>query len=153
MSLPSTDERPGTAADGAPDPSHPAPHRGRVRGWQLLVALFLAPAAFTAQIMGAYVVASRTCAAGGLPRVPLMLLHLSAILAAGAGVAVAWALWRRTRDEKPGDAEQAIDRGEGRTRFLALCGFYASLVFLLAVLVDASALVFFGACPGLTVPS
>ena len=39
--------------------------------------------------------------------------------------------------------------GDGRTRFLALCGLYGSTVFLIAVLVDASAVAFFGACPGL----
>lgn len=134
------------------EPSHPAPHRARAPAWQLLLALFLAPAAFSTQVMAAYVVAARLCAAGSTPQLPLVLLHATAVLAAAVGFGFALLLWRRTRNEKPGDVEEAIDRGDGRTRFLALCGLYGSLVFLLAVLVDASAVAFFGACPGLPIP-
>ncbi|HTL15388.1 MAG TPA: hypothetical protein VL251_09880 [Thermomonas sp.] len=119
----------------------------------MLVALFLAPAAFAVQLLAAYVIASRTCSQGGSPQVLLLLIHAAAALAAGIGFGFALASWRRTRNEKPGDAGEAIDRGDGRTRFLALCGLYGSVVFLIAVLVDASAVVFLGICPGLPGPS
>lgn len=136
-----------------PEPSHPAPHRARASAWQLVVALCLAPSAFAIQVMAAYVIASRSCSAGSSPQLPLLLVHGAAVLAAVAGFAVSLRLWRDTRDEKPGELSEAIDGGDGRTRFLALCGLYASSVFLIAALVDASALAFFGACPGLSVPS
>jgi hypothetical protein len=141
------------APGSADETSHPAPHRERAPASQLLVALFLAPTAFAIQLMAAYVVASRMCSTGGSPQVPLLLIHAAAVLAAGIGFGFAQVLWRRTRNEKPGDAGEAIDRGEGRTRFLALCGLYGSIVFLIAVLVDASAVAFLGICPGLPVPS
>lgn len=133
--------------------THPAPHRARAAVWQLLLALFLAPTAFAIQVMSAYVVSARMCAAGSAPLVPLLLVHAGAVLAAAIGFAFALVLWRRKRHEKTGGANQAIDRGEGRTRFLALCALYGSLLFLIAALVDASAVVVLGSCPGLLIPS
>jgi hypothetical protein len=133
------------------DAEHPSPHRARVATWELLVALFLAPAGFAVQVIAGYVVAARLCSAGLRPVGVLVTLHATALLAAAIGMGMAWRLWRRSRDEKPGDARQAADRGEGRTRFLALCAVCSSLIFLLAVLMDLASVLLLGACPGLPV--
>jgi hypothetical protein len=116
-------------------------HRG-----ELLVALFLAPMAFSAQVVGGYVIAARLCVSVGDAHVPLLILHLAAAIAAIAGFGMAVVLWRRTRHEKSGDVHQAVDRGDGRSRFLAICGFCASLIFLLAVLINLSAALLLGSC-------
>ncbi len=151
MSASRPDRDPGHDTASAPD-AHPSPHRSRASAWQVLGALVLAPLAFTLQITASYVLAARVCVAQGDPRTLLLVIHGLAILIAIIGFALALDLWRRTRDEKAGDAHAATDIGEGRTRFLALCGLYGAAIFLVAVLIDASAVALIGPCPGLPAP-
>ncbi len=151
MSTRPADTRPAhdTSSQGA---AHPSPHRDRASGWHVLAAVFLAPLAFTMQITASYVFASRLCSVQGDPRSILLVIHGLAILTAAIGFVLAMNLWRRTRNEKTGNAHDATDTGEGRTRFLALCGLYGAAIFLVAVLIDASAVVLIGPCPGLPAP-
>jgi hypothetical protein len=117
----------------------------------LFTALFLAPASFALQIIVGYVVAARWCSAALQPQGWLLAIHATAVFGASIGMGLAWMIWRRTREEKPGGASRAADRGEGRTRFLALCAVCSSLIFLLAVLMDLASVLMLGSCPGLPV--
>lgn len=57
-------------------------------------------------------------------------------LAASAGY-VALELWKKTKDEKSGATQELVQAGEGRTRFMAMCGMLTSALFGVAVAVDA----------------
>jgi hypothetical protein len=127
---------------------HPAPARGTVGRLRLIGSLVLAPAAFTAQVVCSYGFASSMCQAGARPQAILVAINALAIIAAAAGFILAVSSWRKTRGEKPGSANDAIDIGEGRTRFLALCGLWGSSMFLLAVVLGLTAIVTVGTCPG-----
>lgn len=127
---------------------HPAPARGTIAGWRLIAAIVLAPLSFSAQVIGSYVVASSLCQDGARPQAYLWVMNATAIVVAVVGFMLAVSAWRAARGEKPGGAQAAVDVGEGRTRFLALCGIWGSSIFLLAVLLDLTAIAAFGTCPG-----
>lgn len=118
--------------------AHPAPHRERASWAALTYALVGAPAAWFVHLLVNYGLADRACAAqaGLSARGAVMLVDLLALaVAAGAGV-VAYGLFHRTRAEKEGSAHVLVEAGEGRTRFLAICGLLASALFLIAIVFD-----------------
>ena len=125
---------------------HPAPHRDRVSTPAMLAALLLAPCAFSMQVIGSYVVAAETCSAGSDPKAFLVAINVLALLAAAAGFLIALSLWRRTRAEKAGDVHQAVQSGDGRTRFLALFALCTSTIFFAAVSLDMVAIAMLGKC-------
>lgn len=123
---------------------HPAPGRGRVSGAAMLLALLSAPIAMGVHSMFGMTVAGRACLPKDMPLAapafaggPLAIgvVNAAALLVAGLAVILSIALWRRTRTEKEGREHAALDVGEGRTRFLAMCaimtsgGFFVALVF------------------------
>lgn len=72
---------------------------------------------------------------------PTMLaVDVVALMIALAAAGLAYRDWRRTRAEKPGSSDHALEVGEGRARFLALAGIIVSLGFALATLFDLAAL-------------
>ncbi len=124
--------------------SHPAPHRGRAEGSALAFGLAAAPLAWFAQLVIGYGIASHVCfpadnpVTGLPPDLEAIWWLLFAVLVAAAGFALAgavtaYASWRATREEAAGEAHHMIEAGEGRTRFLALCGLMTSLGFLGAI--------------------
>jgi len=138
-----------------PQVRHPSPERGKVPIPLMLAALFLAPAVWTLQILSAYVLAARSCfpayspLAG--PRVPGMsgwtvVGCLLALALAGISLWASTLAWRRTRREKKGGAHEALDVGEGRTRFLALCGVIVTAIFAAAIIFDALAALLLRQC-------
>jgi len=73
------------------------------------------------------------------------------VVAIAIGIAaglVAWRTWQRTQQEAGAGAHTLIDAGEGRTRFLALCGVLASAGFLLALVFASVGLIVVPACAG-----
>lgn len=66
-------------------------------------------------------------------------------IAAGA---VAFAGWRKTRDEKPGDAHQLLGGGDGRTRFMAMAGIMTSGLFAVGTALAALNLAAISPCGG-----
>ena len=54
-----------------------------------------------------------------------------------AALIVAVVSWRRTRDEKPGDAHRLLGSGDGRTRFMAMAGIMTSALFLIGTALAA----------------
>jgi hypothetical protein len=125
--------------------SHPAPHRGRVGLAALLFGIAAAPAAWNAQLLFSVALSGHAC----YPRNKLLAAPLwsglwSILLAisvlAIVGGLVAWRSWRRTRKERPGSAHHLLESGDGRTRFMAMCGILTSVLFLVALVFGTAAL-------------
>lgn len=127
---------------------HPAPHRDRATLAELGFALAAAPLAWAAQLVLTYGVASHVCFGGAAPRAAasfnwtgatsvLLATQLIALAIALIGAAVAYRLWRATREEASGETHHMIEAGRGRTRFLALWGLMTSLGFAGAILFAA----------------
>ncbi|MEP7245342.1 MAG: hypothetical protein ABI885_16935 [Gammaproteobacteria bacterium] len=83
----------------------------------------------------------RACYPGDVPLAAPLWPHLIGIAAwveivaiavCVAALIVAFGNWRRSLNEKPGDAHQLLGGGDGRTRFMALSGMIASVLFLIA---------------------
>lgn len=124
--------------------SHPAPHRDRAPYVSLAFGLFAAPIGWALHLLVNYSIAGQNCvgasaaptaSAGGAHSV-ILLIDLAAVILSVVAGAVAYDLWKKTREEKAGDAHRLVQAGEGRTRFLALCGILTSTLFGLAVIVD-----------------
>jgi len=129
---------------------HPSPARGRVSIVALLADLAAGPTAWVIQLVVGYGVAGYACYRRGAPIAQLrprgwngetyglLALNLVCLLAALIGLATAYAHWRRTKGEKGGGAEPALEVGEGRTRFLSICAIIGNLGFALAIVFDTT---------------
>ena len=135
--------------------THPAPHRHRVEFWILLFGAAAAPLIWMGHLWLSYGLSSRTCFPGDLAnagvsgaglRDALLVFDAGAIIVSLIGLAVSYRTWRATRAEARGRAEQAIEVGEGRTRFLAIWGMISSSMFLIAVLFAAIASIMVPLC-------
>jgi hypothetical protein len=124
---------------------HPSPHRGRVSLGGQLFGIAAGPAAWIAQLVVDYGVSSYVCYPADTPRrdLPgggehglLLAVNLACLAVALAGFAVSLAGWRRTRAEKPGPLHEMLQIGDGRSRFLAICGLLAAATFAVAILFD-----------------
>lgn len=117
---------------------HPAPHRHRVGLLALAFGIVGAPLAWNIELLVGVALSGHQCYPRYMPlAIPLwtgtwgFLLTMSLVaLALGilAGL-VSWRSWNRTHDEKPSSAQG----GDGRTRFMALCGLLSSGLFLVAL--------------------
>lgn len=140
-----------------PPSRHPAPQRHRVGALALGFALFAAPAAWFAQLSIGSGLASHACYPRATPlAMPLwgglwsLLLFISLVaiaISAAAGL-VALRSWRATRNEQPGSRHHLLEVGEGRTRFLAMCGLLTSGGFLVALLFSTVMLFLVPVCNG-----
>ncbi len=116
---------------------HPAPQRGNVSFMLVVAGLFLAPAAWSLQLLVSYGLHGDGCGAsaalshGG--RSPLdTAIGAVAVLACLVGLWAAHRVWWLTRTEGPGDHHEGLTAGLGRTRFLGLCGIVGGAIFLTA---------------------
>lgn len=138
-----------------PQVRHPSPERAKVSLPLMLAALFLAPVVWTLQILSAYVLAARSCFPTYSPlagmRVPGMsgwsvAGSLLGLILAGISLWCSTTAWKRTRREKKGGTHEALDVGEGRTRFLALCGIIVTAIFAAAIAFDSLAALLLRQC-------
>lgn len=128
---------------------HPAPHRRRVGLTALLFGIAAAPAAWNAQLLFSVALSGHACFphANPLP-VPmwpgllptLVAISVAAIVMAIIGGLVALRSWRKTFDERADSGHHLLDRGEGRTRFMAMAGMLTSALFLIALVFGVIAL-------------
>ncbi|HEY2418537.1 MAG TPA: hypothetical protein VGH84_11510 [Steroidobacteraceae bacterium] len=123
--------------------AHPAPHRDRVRLWVLLFGVIAAPLLWLAQLIVSYGLSAIVCYRGNHPttivsatpvRTALLAFDAVALIVGLAAALVAFASWRAVRAEQQSSGHQALDIGEGRTRFMALWGIMSSLCFLGAII-------------------
>jgi hypothetical protein len=123
---------------------HPAPHRDRARLGLLAFGLVAAPLAWGAQLVINYALTSHACFPGGSPLQGvasrwgavwpvLLVVELVTLAIALAGAAAAHRSWQATREESHGTAEDMMEAGRGRTRFLSLWGLMTSFGFSVAI--------------------
>jgi hypothetical protein len=131
------------AADTLLDTKHPAPEREKASLLSLSFSLAAPPLAWSIQSIAGYGLSSEACYPGDTPRsAPLyselwsMLLTINgvALLLGLLGILIAYRNWRATRRETGGNHVVLIERGDGRTRFLAMCGLLVSGGFVVATL-------------------
>ena len=145
------------AAATTSNAEHPAPHRGHVSLLALWTGIVAAPAAWAAQLLLGFVLTAHACFPRDVPldapiwnglRAGLMALSAAAIVLAVASMALSYLSWTRTRGEKPGSGHQLISGGDGRTRFLSMCGLLVSALFLVAIGFETIALLLSPLCRG-----
>lgn len=115
---------------------HPAPQRRRVNGFAILLGLTGAPAAWIGVSLVNYALTSEICArsgSSGLPWGGLLGLNLLGFAAALGALWISYDGWRRSHDEQSGEQQKTLEVGEGRTRFLALCGIVTSIGFAIGI--------------------
>ena len=139
---------------------HPAPDRGRTSAASLLFGLGGAALAWSLQLIGTVSLAGAVCSAGDGPaglsqaadgaQPTLMVINIAALAIAALAFYVAWSAYRST----PGDNEAThrtggiMDAGEGRTRFLAIWGIWASALFICAIAFNTLDVFWVGLCAG-----
>lgn len=136
-----------TTGHSAPERQpHPSPHRHRVLRWALWFGLLGAPAAWSLQELVNVSLAGHACYPHDAPLAIslwpqlgsiLVLIEAVALIICIAAGLVAFASWRQSCDEKPGDAHQLLGGGDGRTRFMAMAGIMTSVLFLIATALAA----------------
>jgi hypothetical protein len=135
---------------------HPAPLAGAVPRWLLFTALVAAPIAWFVQLCVDYGLASQACfpreqpLATGLKVSTLvwpgsLALIVGALVIACVGSATSLWMWRRTRHEVA-NGYSLIEAAEGRTRFLAIWGFWTGIWFALQILFGAIGFLEVSAC-------
>jgi hypothetical protein len=121
---------------------HPSPARARVSLWSSWFALLAAPHAWSLQLLVNSALTGYACYPHDAPldapmwdgvRPILYLVEAAAVALCLAGGWIAWRNWRRTRDEKPGSGKRLVERGDGRTRFMAMAAMMISALFLVAI--------------------
>ena len=127
---------------------HPAPARRRVPLPALWFGFLGAPAAWTVQTLVNLPLAAHSCfprlspiaspTVRGLRGIAFAVSIISVAVCVAALV-ISWRAWRRTREEHQGGSGRSrehepssalLETGEGRTRFMALGGLLASVMFL-----------------------
>jgi|SRR3954447_9228615 hypothetical protein len=137
---------------------HPAPFAGAVPQWLLLAALLAAPIAWFVQLCVAYGLTAQAC----FPRENLLptglgispavwpgslALNLGALAVAGLALCAALWIWLQIRHEVS-SGYGLIEGAEGRTRFLAVWGFWIGVWFAIGILFNTVAIVALQACGG-----
>ncbi len=136
---------------------HPSPHRHRVIGSALWFGLLGAPVAWCLQELINVSLAGHACYPHDVPLALPLFEHLKGTSVGVEAVAfavcivagvVSFAGWRKTRDEKPGDAHQLLGSGDGRTRFMAMAGIMTSGLFAVGTALAALNLAAIAPCGG-----
>jgi hypothetical protein len=136
---------------------HPAPYRERVSLVTLLFGVWGGPIAWTVQLCVNSALASHTCFPSAVPlhapqsgwNWPLQLaVNIASIGVALAAAWVSYGSWQATREEHAGRAHHALDVGEGRTRFFAICGMMTGLGFAATLIADTIVLFVVPLCLG-----
>jgi uncharacterized membrane protein len=149
---------PGAAAEPTTNGvGHPAPSRHRVSPLALWFGLVGAPAAWSAQLLIDYPFAAHACYPHLVPlTAPFMgrgrlwtilaIVSIAAVLVSLAALAVAYRSWRATKDEAAGETHEALDSGEGRTRFMAMAAVMTGTLFSLAAITHGISLLLVSPC-------
>jgi hypothetical protein len=110
------------------------------------LAVVAAPLAWTAHLLVNYSIAGQHCVGAadiGAMATPdgrvatILVIDLIATLIAATAGYVSHQHWLETQGEKGGGAHRLLHSGEGRTRFLSMCGMLTSGLFGVAIIIDA----------------
>jgi uncharacterized oligopeptide transporter (OPT) family protein len=135
--------------------SHPAPARHAVALTALWIGLFGAALAWTLQELIAYAMVAHACFPSWKPyRLPTIrgtwgvttALALVLLVLGGAGTAVAYRSWTRTRPPRSDSLHHQTEVGEGRGRFMALGGLLVSGMILFSMLMNVIVLFLIDPC-------
>jgi hypothetical protein len=127
------------------DTPHPAPQRRKTQQSILWLSVVGPPIAWAAHLLVNYTIAGQRCgnppAAGSTALADgsvttMLLIDVVALLLAGAAGYVAYGHWLETKSEKGGSTHELVHSGEGRTRFLAMCGMLTSALVGVGVAID-----------------
>jgi len=125
--------------------AHPAPHRDQVGLTWLLIAMFAPPAAWSAHLIVNYATASRVCFPDRVPHFTpsvhwlwllLIIIDIISLAISAFAALLAHRSWRATSEEMADHPSPIVETGEGRTRFLAIWGFFIGTGFFVAVIFD-----------------
>ncbi|MBI1361107.1 MAG: hypothetical protein GC155_12600 [Alphaproteobacteria bacterium] len=135
--------------------THPSPHRARASLVRLIYGLVGAPLAWAVSEVASSTLAQEACfpkteplaspAFAGAHLLQMVILGVAFLISASAAW-IAYASWRRTREEAEGDTHVMLAAGEGRSRFMALAGLLTSIGFFIGMLFSIPALIFVPAC-------
>jgi hypothetical protein len=135
---------------------HPAPHRDRVSLWSIFYSLFAAPIFWAGDLMVDYALISHACYPGDQPLAAAtagfgwvwrfaLALDLVALLLIASGALVGYRNWHMTGPPE-GHHHHLMEKGEGRTRYLSICGMGFAFFFFALTLTKTVALFFFPLC-------
>jgi hypothetical protein len=142
-------------ADTLLETKHPAPARNNASLGSLCFSLAAPPLAWSFQSIAGYGLSSEACYPGDTPRMLpvfaglwnlLVGINGMALVVGVLGMTIAYRNWSATRAEAGGDAPHLIERGEGRTRFLAMCGLLLGAGFMVATVFTSVALLISPVC-------
>jgi hypothetical protein len=139
--------------------THPSPQRHRIGLMPLMLGLIAPPAAWVLQLVVNYGLSSHSCFPDGTPRASVLpgwsgvwtgvlVINLIALAIAAATTILSYRNWHTVRDEHPGEADDLVETGEGRTRFIGLAGAISGLGFIMAILLDFVAIIGVPQCGG-----
>ena len=141
---------------------HPFPHSCPASLFLLLGALAAGPAGWALQLMLGYGISSYACFPRNTPFLQspppgwngeaglLLAINLACLLLVLAGLLVSALIWRRDPGKGLADAGRVQGGQAGRTRFLAACGVFSGLGFVVAVLFDTLPILATPACWSIT---
>lgn len=138
---------------------HPSPQRHRIGLMPLMTGLVAPPAAWTLQFIVNYALSSYSCYPDGSPRAAVMsnwrwvwagvlAINLIALAIAIATTFLSYRNWHVVRDEHPGQADDLVEIGEGRSRFIGLAGAISGLGFIIGIILDLIAILGVPQCSG-----
>jgi hypothetical protein len=125
---------------GYSDARHPAQHRHRVSLTALFFGLFAPPIVWAGNLMVTYALGVHACYPGPQPLEtiihgfgwvwPVMLgCYILTLMICAAAAGVSYRSWKITGREVDNHLHHLIEKGEGRTRYLALIGMSFSALF------------------------
>jgi hypothetical protein len=135
---------------------HPAPHRDRVSLWSIFYSLFAAPIFWAGDLMVDFALVSHACYPGHQPLAAptegfgwvwafVLAAGLVTLLLIASGGLVALRNWRVTGPPH-GHHHHLVEKGEGRTRYLGICGMGFALFFFVVTVTMTVALFFLPLC-------
>lgn len=136
---------------------HPAPGRHRIGAFRLAFAFSLAPLIWIIQLAAISSIAGLACldvegaattrSAFGWADSAIVATNLGALLLALGGVALSIVNLRETWRAADAPRGGVLGAGEGRAHWMAIGGFFAALLFMVAIAFNTVAVFWPGLCP------
>lgn len=136
--------------------SQPQPVIGRSPGvLRLFAGMVLAPLAWALEVLVGYALAAHACYPADVAlatptwaalRTVVDGVSLALWMLLFVGGAIAWSNWKATRPESNVDHHHILQSGDGRPRFMALCGLIVSGLFAVVLLFTSVGILWVPSC-------